>query len=180
MTTDNPHNCRIALTLAHGGIPVIPLAASGPWRKKPLTAHGHHDATTNQGRIHEWWARNPDALVGLPAGPPCGLWVLDVDGREGRQNLNSLLIYLGLNAIVDLTPIVTRTPSDGLHLYFRFEPGTTPRNRSSDIARGLDTRGVDKDGRSAGYIIAPGTILPNGRCYRLVDASELSLAACAP
>jgi hypothetical protein len=134
----------------------------------------------DESRIRDWWRRFPDALVGIPAGHPSGLWFLDVDGREGREGLSGLLMFLKLGTLADLTPIVSRTPSDGLHLFFKFEPGTTPRNRASDIGPGLDTRGVRKDGRSAGYIIAPGTILPNGRSYRLVDASELNLAGGAP
>jgi hypothetical protein len=163
MTTDNPHNCKVALGYASCGISVFPNAASGTWAKCPLTPHGHHDATTDEGQIREWWTQHPDALVGVACGPPSDLWALDVNGDLGRQSLNALIAWLGLENVVDLTPVVSRTPSGGLHLYFRFERGTTPRNRAGDIAKGLDTRGVSANGTSAGYVIAPGSILPDGR-----------------
>jgi hypothetical protein len=172
MTYSTP-NCKIALTLAHIGIPVFPLEASGPWRKKPLTAHGHHDATVDESRIIDLWRRHPTALPGIPAGPPSDLWVLDVDGDRGHQSLNSLLAWLGLENVADLTSVVSRTPSGGLHLFFRFEPETTPRNRAGDIAPGLDTRGVSANGTSAGYFIAPGSLLPDGRTYQLLNPTEL-------
>jgi hypothetical protein len=63
--------------------------------------------------------------------------------------------------------VVVRTPSGGLHLYFRLGAGETPRTRSSDIAPGLDTRGI------GGSIMAPGSVLPDGRRYELVDGADL-------
>ena len=45
---------------------------------------------------------------------------------------------------------------------------------------GLDTRGLKEDGTSAGYIIAPGSVLPDGRAYEWVDTATLSdLGECA-
>jgi hypothetical protein len=173
MTPDNSHNREVALRYAVGGTPIIPCAASGAWIKGPLTQNGHHDATTDEDRIKDWWHRYPFALVGIPSGPPSALWILDVDGDQGRQSLNSLLSRLGLERIEDLTRVVSRTPSGGLHLFFQFEPGTTPRNRAGDIGMGLDTRGVRADGSSAGYFIAPGTVLTDGRRYAFINPHEL-------
>ena len=73
-------NLDTALLYAEAGIAVFPCFEAGPRAKEPRTQHGHHDATTD---IHcdpllvEVW---PSALVGVPAGPPSGVWVLDVDG----------------------------------------------------------------------------------------------------
>jgi hypothetical protein len=162
-------NLAVALTYARAGIPVFPCDA----RKRPLTPCGHHDATTDLDTIRRWWARWPDVLVGIPTGPDSGVWVLDVDGEAGRQSLDALMARLGAETIADLTPCVSRTPSGGLHLIFRLQPGERPRNRARDIGAGLDTRGVKADGTSAGYIIAPGSKLPDGRHYELVDAITL-------
>jgi hypothetical protein len=103
-----------------------------------------------------------------------GLWVLDVDGAAGKQSLCELLARLGLPTIASLTPIISQTPSGGLHLFFRLRDGERPRNRARDIGPGLDTRGVKEDGTSAGYIIAPGSVLPDGRRYMLIDPTMLS------
>jgi hypothetical protein len=166
-----PHNIKhaVAFAYARAGIPVFPCDT----RKRPLTAHGHRDATTDLDAIRRWWARWLDALVGIPTGPDSGVWVLDIDGEAGRHSLNELLVRLGVETIADLTQCVSRTPSGGLHLIFRLEPGERPRNRARDIGAGLDTRGVKSDGTSAGYFIAPGSTLPDGRSYELVDATTL-------
>lgn len=162
-------NLAVARAFARAGIPVFPCDA----RKRPLTEHGHHDATAELDTIVGWWTRWPDALVGIPTGPSSGVWVLDVDGEAGRRSLNELMARLGVETIADLTPCVSRTPSGGLHLIFRLQPGELPRNRARDIGAGLDTRGVKADGTSAGYVIAAGSTLPDGRRYELVDAATL-------
>lgn len=167
------HNGHVALDYARAGIPVFPCEASGPRRKQPRTARGHHDATTELDIIMAWWSRWPKALVGIPTGPHSSVWVLDVDGEVGRCSLNDLLPRLGLETIADVTRCVSRTPSGGLHLIFGLQPGERPRNRARDIGAGLDTRGVKADGTSAGYFIAPHAKLPEGRSYELIDATTL-------
>lgn len=162
-------NLASALYYAHAGIAVFPCDA----RKRPLTPRGHHDATSDLDAIRRWWARWRDALVGIPTGPDSGVWVLDVDGEAGRQSLNQLMARLRVETIADLTPCVSRTPGGGLHLIFRLQPGELPRNRARDIGAGLDTRGVKADGTSAGYFVAPGSRLPDGRRYGQVDAATL-------
>jgi hypothetical protein len=169
-------NDAVALAYARAGIPVFPCDA----RKRPLTPRGHHEATTEPDTIRRWWTRWPDALVGIPTGPKSGVWVLDVDGAAGRSSLNELMARLGVETIADMTPCVSRTPSGGLHLIFRLQPGERPRNRARDIGAGLDTRGVKADGTSAGYFIAPGSTLPDGRRYELVDAITLEPIVAPP
>lgn len=57
------------------GMCVFPLQ---PGTKVPMTAHGVKDATNDEPTIREWWARYPDAGIGLAAraekiGDPCFL-----------------------------------------------------------------------------------------------------------
>ena len=167
------HNGAIALSFAENGIPVFPSVPIGPRAKQPLTPNGHHDATLDANQILRWWRSWPDALVGIPTGPASDVWVLDVDGEAGRRSLNELMARLGVETIADLTPCVSRTPSGGLHLIFQLQIGERPRNRARDIGAGLDTRGVKVDGTSAGYFIAPGSMLPDGRRYVLIDPADL-------
>jgi hypothetical protein len=161
--TPPDHNLSVALEYAAAGIPVFPCAPN----KRPLIPGGRNAATTDRAQILEWWTRWPNALVGIPTGPESGLWVLDVDGPRGRESLNALLARLGLERIADLSRVIVRTPSGGPHIYLALGAGETPRTRSSDIASCLDTRGL------GGSIIAPGNVLPDGRCYALVDGAEL-------
>jgi hypothetical protein len=163
-------NQLVALGFAGAGIPVFPCGQD----KRPLVSRGFHAATTNEQEIVAWWSRHPNGLVGIPTGPPSGLWVLDVDGVAGRRSLSTLLLRLGLGSITELTPVVGKTPSGGLHLFLRWQEGESPRSRACDIAPGLDTRGVTADGKSAGYFIAPGTRLADRRSYGLIDPWTLA------
>jgi hypothetical protein len=105
---------------------------------------------------------------------------LDVDGRAGLASLRELLAKLGFRTVSDLTRVAAHTPSGGLHLYFALRNGERPRNRASDIGPGLDTRGLKADGTAAGYVIAAGSVLPDGRAYEWVDAASLpELGECA-
>ena len=46
--------------------------------KEPLVKGGFHAAVTDTAQIREWWAKNPDANVGIATGKS-GLTVLDID-----------------------------------------------------------------------------------------------------
>jgi hypothetical protein len=78
-----------ALTYAHQGIPVFPLA---PGTKVPLISAQHggrglHDATTTLSRINAWWKACPDANVGLRTG--IRFDVVDLDGPEAVAALKA-------------------------------------------------------------------------------------------
>jgi putative DNA primase/helicase len=167
-------NLALALQYAEASIAVFPCFEAGPRAKEPRTSRGHHDATIDLHKIRAWWQRWPGALIGIPAGPPSGIWILDVDGIAGLASLRDLLVKLGHTTIADLTRVAARTPSGGLHLYFALGEGERPRNRAKDIGPGLDTRGLKEDGTSAGYFIAPGSVLPDGRGYEWIDTATLS------
>lgn len=173
LARSNGGNIAVALQYAAAGITVFPCFEAGVRAKEPRTQHGHHDATTDIVQIRRWWQFWPAALVGMPTGPSPGVWVLDIDGSTGLASLRGLLSKLGLETVADLTRVAARTPSGGLHLYFALRDGERPRNRAGDIGAGLDTRGVKEDGTSAGYVIAPGTVLPDGRSYDWVDTATL-------
>ena len=166
-------NHELALRLAADNVPTFPAQPDGPCMKAPCVSGGFHSATTAPPKIAALWSRYPGALVGIPTGPSTGVWVLDVDGDVGRESLNQILADLGFETPFDLTPVISRTPSGGLHLFFRLRPGERPRTRAGDIAPGLDTRGVKADGSDGGCVIAPGTVLPDGRRYELIEPGSL-------
>jgi len=53
-----------ALRLAARGVPVFPCKQD----KKPHTARGFKDASTDAEIIRAWWDKHPDALIGVPVG----------------------------------------------------------------------------------------------------------------
>jgi len=166
-------NGQVAVDYAGAGIPVFPCVPAGRTAKRPLTPRGHNDASIDRNTISQWWGRWPGALVGIPTGPGSGLWVLDVYGDAGRRTFDKLLHRLGLNAVAQLSEVVSRTPSGGMHLFFALQDGEHPRTRAGDIGPGVDTRGVRLDGAPGGYFVAPGSVLPDGRRYRLHDIATL-------
>jgi putative DNA primase/helicase len=131
-----------ALKYAARGFPVFPCRG-----KRPRTAKGFHDATTDTATIRAWWAQWPNANIGIPTGRVSGLAVVDVDA-EGLPQLANLERFHGR---VPQT-VTARTGGGGRHLIFRYREGF--RTSAGVIARGIDTRG---DG---GYIIAPPSIHP--------------------
>ena len=48
--------------------------------KQPYIGKGLKAATRDEGQIHAWWRRNPEAMIGLPQGAN-GMFVVDFDPR---------------------------------------------------------------------------------------------------
>lgn len=139
-----------ALRYAKAGVPIFPLAPGG---KVPLTAQGVYAATTDLYEVQAWWARTPNANIGMPTGEYSGWDVLDVDvdgkhpegGRQRSNGWDVLRPILDSGAIPP--PIMTiGTPSGGAHLYYAALPGA--RNGSMS-QHGLDYRS------NGGYVVAP-------------------------
>jgi hypothetical protein len=123
-----------ALSYARDGWPVFPC---DPATKRPLTANGFKDASQDERQIRSWWARHPNAMIGLPTGPQSGLWVLDIDNGEGKDGKASLATLESTYGALPETAKVT-TPSGGCHYYFRYDGEV--RNRGQ-LAAGVDVRG---------------------------------------
>ncbi|EFI34083.1 Bifunctional DNA primase/polymerase [Desulfonatronospira thiodismutans ASO3-1] len=148
-----------ALVYAETGFPVFPCR-----NKKPITDHGHKDATTDEAIIRKWWTRNPDAQIGTPTGPASGVWALDEDLPDGPDTLEQLIDTYG-----PLPPTRTQqTGSGGKQFLFSWN-GCQVRNSTSKIGPDIDVRG---DG---GYIILPPSGHPSGGVYQWIN--ELSPAA---
>jgi hypothetical protein len=153
-----------ALRYARAGWPVFPVAADNPGCpdpdscrcKAPLTRHGLKGAETDPRTVIRYWARHPDANIGVATGGS-GPDVLDVDvshGKPGAASLNQA-IRAGL---VPPPMASVRTGSGGAHYYYL---GTGQRNGSLP-AYGLDYRA------EGGYVIAPPSSV-HGRPYVLVS-----------
>lgn len=134
-----------ALNYAKHGIPIFPCRTDGS--KAPYFSPGFHAATTDLGQIRRWWAKWPNALIGMPTGPASGIDVLDLDVKPAK---NGMPAKDGLSEVPDwetLSPVIVETPSGGRHLWFRSDG--TLKSTSNRVAWGVDTRGID------GYVIVP-------------------------
>ncbi len=150
--------------------------------------HGFHSATTDLERVDRWWTDVPAGGVGVSCGP-AGLVVIDVDAHpvpvpdrsrllpgipipdqvrldglaSGFDTLALLAAYRGRpDPAQDEATLRVRTPSGGLHIWYRNpDPSTrlrcsTGSGRNTALAWQVDVRA---DG---GYIVAPGTRTAQG------------------
>lgn len=131
-----------ALRYAEHGYPVFPCRPD----KKPYTTHGFHDASREPDQIRTWWTSTPLAMIGIPTGWVSGLLVLDIDKKKGKDGFATLKAA-GYD-IPDDAPRV-RTPSGGMHVYFRMPPDIDIRSAPHKVGPGVDVRA------NGGYVIAP-------------------------
>jgi hypothetical protein len=164
------------LRLAERGFRLFPLA---PHTKKPMKDFGWKDLATNdKQQLVTWFNEFPECNWGMATGPVSNVFVLDVDGAEGRDSLNSL----GGKLPQTLT---TQTGKPfGLHLWFEYPANAMAmRNSAGALGPGLDIR------TEGGYVVVPPSIHPNGKTYAFVDEFDeivpapdwlLELIACSP
>ena len=126
--------------------------------KSPYTRHGCHDATTDVGQVVKWWMQYPAAAIGLRMGTGSGLFVADVDTKNGAGGLESWAALQQQHGAAPKTR-TARTASGGLHVYFRHPgQGKAIKTDAGRLGQGIDLRG---DGN--GYVIAPPSVIESGR-----------------
>lgn len=167
-----------ALAYARAGWPVFPCnpmpdvpSAKKKQAKSPLVGSdrdkdlnpipktgGLYKATCDEKQIRDWWRKWPNALIGVPTGKVSGVFVVDLDPRDG-ETLEDVEQRLSA-AVGDLPPgLRAITQSGGAHYYFKLPDGEpTPRNAAKKLP-GIDWRG---DG---GYVIAPPSMMLDGKGY---------------
>ncbi|MFL6125496.1 bifunctional DNA primase/polymerase [Actinophytocola sp.] len=184
---------RVALHTAEQGMFVFPL---WPRTKVPalhgadqcsglgVCAHGHQGwearATRDPELIRRWW-RNWPLNIGVAAGRS-GLHVLDLDSahdampprewagaRDGWDVLARVAGRAGQPFPGDTYAV--RTPSGGFHLYFGAPPLVELRNTVARLGWRVDSRG------SGGYVVAAGSLRPQGRYDLVADRPIAALPA---
>lgn len=187
----------VALAAAERGWHVFPIRPSSkkppalhgdttarPCPRTGICAQGHRGweqrATTDPDRIRAAWSRAP-YNVGIATGPS-GLVVVDLDvpkspAERGEGGCNrgegigdgadvfaAVCAQLGHPVPWETTTVAT--PTGGTHLYYRAPAGVRLRNTEGESGHGL---GWKVDTRAwGGYVVAPGSITPDGT-YRLVE-----------
>ena len=111
--------------------------------KHPRIAHGLKDASKNVATVKAWWAKWPDANIGLPTGSINGLVVVDVDGADGEASLQAL------PPLPETREASTGREDGGRHKYFAYTGSDIRNDTGRRLGKGIDVRG---DG---GYVIAP-------------------------
>ena len=137
---------------AERGFAVFPCV---PGSKAPIKLYpdapkgqrgGVHLATTDLGRIDEWWRAHPDANIGCSP-DASGCFVLDVDCKDGKDGYASLDALETEHGALPST-FTVRTPSGSDHRWFKGRL----RSTAGALGAGLDTRG-----EGTGYVLLPGS-----------------------
>lgn len=137
-----------ALSYAARGWRVHPLK---PRDKTPISQNGCKDATTDATQIRKWWAKFPDANIGLATGYEFFALDIDPDG----------MAWYEANDLPATHEAVTGR--GGRHLLYRMPSGAVIKNSAGKIAPGVDIRGI------GGYICAAPSLHPNGTPYTWLD-----------
>lgn len=141
---------RSALWYARHGWQVFPLR---PRTKEPFFGVGCYDATTDTNQIIDWWARWPQANVGLHCGGS-GLLAIDLDTYKDSFGGDGFLTR------DDQETVTSLTGSGGTHLIYAMPAGRKFTNATGNMPTGIDVRGY------GGYIVLPPSIHPNGNRYQ--------------
>lgn len=140
-----------ALHYARQGIPVFPCVPGG---KEPATPHGFLDATTDPEQIEKIWA-GADYNIGVSP-EAFDAFVVDIDPRNSGNSSWELL--QAIQGWVEKT-LRVRTPSGGIHFYFR---GSAPPSVSR-LGQGIDVRG------RGSYVLLPPSVVNGVEYAYIVD-----------
>ncbi|MFJ9968761.1 bifunctional DNA primase/polymerase [Streptomyces avermitilis] len=178
-------NCRACRDRHHSPAGCACLPAGRP-------CHGFHAATTNLTRIDGWWSATPSWGVGVACGG-ADLIVIDIDAHSAAvPDRNRLLPGIPIHDSVDLQGLASgfdtlallaalrghpspaeddstlriRTPSGGLHVWYR-NPHPATRFRCSTGSSPKVALAWQVDVRAdGGYIVAPTTRTTQGTYLR--------------
>lgn len=161
-----PSAGAVAYACSQLGFRVFPLV---PGTKRPAIEGWKERATNDLDQIGAWWAGGEftSCPVGIATGAGSGVWILDLDiknGINGFDTLKTLAAANGSGLEAFTGTITVATPSGGAHLYFRWDETADAeggvKNSSGHVGPGIDVRGI------GGLVKAPGCggyqIVPRG------------------
>ena len=170
--------CRLDQALAWSKFrPVFPAYEVDTWiggnlhtTKAPANKRGHLEATQDEQKIRQWWAENPNRLVGVWIGDDYVVLDIDLDLEKAEDGFH----FLTENALECPESFTQTTPSGGQHIFYR-NPGAPlgPRNNYRSPAQSVKT-GLDRKTGSS-YVIAYAEVAPN-----LESLSDAPAWLCVP
>lgn len=134
--------------------------------KIPATPNGFKAADKTGEVFEKYHGEN----IGIATGEVSGIWVLDVDvknGAKGQQSLDGLIAKYG--ALPET--VKARTWSGGTHYFFRMPEGGM--GNRTNVMPGIDVRGT------GGYVVAPPSVV-EGKPYEWILSPETHAVLDAP
>lgn len=124
--------------------------------KHPRVRDWPNVATTDETQIHSWWGSWPEANVSIATGQRSGLFVIDIDPRDG--GFESIDEYETLSAVGLPATLTASTGGGGRHLFYMLPEGVSIKSLVGWMP-GVDIRA---DG---GQVVAPPSPHVSGAFY---------------
>lgn len=144
-------------SLVELGVRVFPVEYRG---KTPLIKEWPTEASCDPAKIAAWDQQYPGRNWALACGPESGVFVLDVDGEDGKASMAELCKAHGDS----WTGTLRVKTAHGWHLYFKCPENVLIRSTVKKLADGLDIRG------KGGAAMIPPSIHPDDIAYQWVNA----------
>lgn len=159
--------CTAALDYAELGWSVFPAPSNGSKKSYKSAAYSNGanwGKTTDTQEILTDFRRWPNANVGIATGPQSGIFVVDIDTKEGH-GIDGKSEFAQLEAQYEtVRPTrMAQSPTGSIHLYFQYPSNIVIRNSTSKIAEGVDVRG------EGGIVIAPPSVRPGKGIYEWLN-----------
>lgn len=128
----------------------------------------------SEANVRRWFRGETLHNVAIVTGTVSGVAVVDLDSRKAVEWAEANLVPTPMKSLTSRKPDGSR----GEHWYYKADPRRPLSNRcklkTSDQRLDLDVRG------QGGYIIAPGSLHPDGSRYRMVEPWTLSMVKQLP
>lgn len=148
-----------AIYYARQGLSVIPVSGKIPlipWKE-------FQERCASEEEIKAWWSLHSQADIGLVTGTISNLFVLDIDGEEGKKSCGGLHIP---------HTVSTRTKR-GFQYYFRYPTSYEGKTTIAGLYPGIDTRG------NGGYVKAVPSCFSDGSDrYQWINDFKTTVAEC--
>lgn len=148
------------------GLSVMPLHDRS---KKPMEGFDWQKYQKNrasEAEIKEWKKQYENDNIAIITGSISGIIVLDIDGPVGEEAIKGK----------EIPKTVTVKTGKGTHYFYRLPKGIEIRNSAGlHQLKNVDIRG------EGGYVVAPGSVHPNGNKYTFLvehDFDDLPIAEC--
>jgi hypothetical protein len=171
-----------ALAYVGRGWWVFPASSDGQKKSHKAAAFSNGErwgASNDPAVIRRDFRRWPSANIGLVTGPQSKIFVLETDTISGHK-VNGAAGLAALEKKHGKLPktLMAESPSGSPHRYFTYPDGVVIRNSTSEIAPGVDLRGL------GGMVLAPPSLRPGVGTYRwlnnnpIADAPRWLIALC--
>jgi hypothetical protein len=159
-------NLGVALAWAAVGVRVFPCRAGdeGCGRAETPLVKWKDVATTDAATIEAWWNTWPNAM---PALVTDDLLVIDCDLKPPLNGVGAFEEFSASHGFDLSTALKVRTPSGGLHLYWRMRAQPAIGNRSGGLPTDVDVRS-----QGEGYVIAEGATRGDGGAYQRMGGPD--------